>query len=410
MRALIVTQYFWPESFYINDVVATLVKNGVEVDVLTGKPNYPEGKVFQGYTAGGLHKETWCGCNIVRVPLVPRGQNSAWRLAANYLSFVLSGSLFGPWLLREQKYDVVFAYGVSPILQTIPALLLGRIKGCKVISWVQDLWPESLKATGYIHNRHVLDAISTLVSWIYRRTDLLLVQSQAFIAPVKRLAPMTPVAYQPNSVDAIFTLPPFDTVALPDIPVLDTGFPVVFAGNVGAAQAVEVIIESATRLADHPEIRFVVIGQGSRWEWMKEQAKSRGLRNLHLPGRFPINTMPGLLRKAGALIVTLTDDPIFAQTIPNKIQAYMAVGRPIVACLNGEGARVVTEAGAGISVPSGDTDRLVAAVLQLFEMTPEQRAEMGVSGRQYFLDHFEHEKLMQRLFKHLEAFVFRERA
>lgn len=409
MRVLIVTQYFWPESFYLNDVVATLVKYGVEVDVLTGKPNYPEGKVFQGYTAYGFQKETWRGSNIVRVPLFPRGQNSTWRLAANYVSFVLSGSLLGPWLLRERQYDVVFAYGVSPILQTIPALLLGRIKGCKVISWVQDLWPESLKATGYIHNQRVLDAVRSLVSWIYRHTDLLLVQSLAFIAPVKQLAPTTPVAYQPNSVDAIFNLPLSDMVALPDIPALDTGFSVVFAGNIGAAQDVEVIVEAATRLADHPDIRFVVIGQGSRWEWMNEQVKERGLQNLHLPGRFPINAMPGLLKKAGAVLVTLTDDPIFAQTIPNKIQAYMAVGRPILACLNGEGARVVVDAGAGISVPSGDTDRLVAAVMLLFEMTPEQRAAIGASGRQYFLEHFEHDKLVQRMLKHLETLAVRGR-
>jgi glycosyltransferase involved in cell wall biosynthesis len=409
MRVLIVTQYFWPESFYLNDVVATLVKSGVEIDVLTGKPNYPEGKVFKGYTACGVQKETWRGINIVRVPIFPRGNSSAWRLVVNYLSFVISGSILGSWLLRKRQYDVVFGYGVSPILQTIPALLLSRIKGCKIVSWVQDLWPESLKATGYVNNQRVLDVVKSLVSWMYRRNDLLLVQSQAFIAPVKQLAPTTPVVYQPNSVDAIFTLPPSDTVTLPEIPALNTGFAVVFAGNIGGAQAVEVIVEAASRLADHPEIRFVLIGQGSRWQWMNEQVKARGLRNLHLPGRFPINTMPGLLRKASVLLVTLADEPIFAQTIPNKIQAYMAVGRPILACLNGEGARVVGEAGAGVPVSAGDTDSLVDAVLQMYHMSPEQRAAMGASGHQYFLEHFEHDKLVNRMLKHLETLVGRER-
>jgi glycosyltransferase involved in cell wall biosynthesis len=408
MRVLVVTQYFWPESFYLNDVVATLVKNGVEIDVLTGKPNYPEGKVLNGYRALGCQRETWNGCNILRVPLFPRGQKSAWRLVANYLSFVLFTSLLGPWLLRKRQYDIIFGYGVSPILQTIPALLIGRIKGCKVVTWVQDLWPDSLKATGYVHNQTVLDAVGSVVSWIYRRNDLLLVQSQAFVEPIKQLAPATPIAYQPNSVDSSFTLQPSAEVALPDISELDQGFPVVFAGNIGSAQAIEVIVEVATRLADHPEIRFVVIGQGSRWEWMNEQVKARGLRNLHLPGRFPINTMPGLLKKAGALLVTLANESIFAQTIPNKIQAYMAVGRPILACLNGEGARVVTEAEAGISVPGGDTNRLVAAVLQIYDMSPAQRAAMGASGRQYFLEHFEHEKLVQSMLKHFETLAAAE--
>ncbi|MGO0790244.1 glycosyltransferase family 4 protein [Herbaspirillum seropedicae] len=409
MRVLIVTQYFWPEGFYLNDVVASMVSNGIEVDVLTGKPNYPEGKVFNGYTAWGCQQESWRGINILRVPLYPRGQKSAWRLAANYLSFVLSGSIFGLWLLRKRQYDVVFGYGVSPILQTIPAILLAKVKGCKVVSWVQDLWPDSLKATGYVRNQLALDAVKSLVSWIYRHTDLLLLQSQAFVAPVKQLAPTTPVAYQPNSVDAIFTQPPSEAVALPEIPALDTGFPVVFAGNVGAAQAVEVIVEAATRLADHPEIRFVVIGQGSRWEWMNEQVKARGLCNLHLPGRFPVNTMPGLLKKAGAVLVTLTDEPIFAQTIPNKIQAYMAVGRPILASLNGEGARVVAEAEAGLAVPAGDPDRLVDAVLEVFNMSSEQRAAMGASGRRYFMQHFEHEQLVKRMLHHFETLAVKER-
>lgn len=409
MRVLIVSQYFWPESFYLNDVVATLVKNGVEIDVLTGKPNYPEGKVFEGYRTWGCHWETWKGSNILRVPLFPRGQKSAWRLVANYLSFVILGSLLGPWLLRKRQYDIVFGYGVSPILQTIPALLIGRIKGCKIVSWVQDLWPESLKATGYIHNENLLGTIRILVSWIYRQNDLLLLQSKAFVEPIKLLAPHTRVAYQPNSVDPSFSRQAAIDLVLPEIPALDSGFPVVFAGNIGSAQAVEVIVEAAARLADHPEIRFVVIGQGSRWEWMAEQAMERGLSNLHLPGRFPIHTMPGVLKKAGALMVTLTNDPIFRKTIPNKIQAYMAVGRPILACLDGEGARVVTEAGAGISVPSGDIDRLVAAVLQMYVMKPEQRALMGISGRQYFLEHFEHEKLVQRMLEHFEILVVSER-
>lgn len=405
MRVLVVTQYFWPEDFYLNHVLATMVKSGIEVDVLTGKPNYPGGKVFDGYTAWGCQQERWRGINILRVPLFPRGQKRAWRLAVNYLSFVLCGSIFGLWQLRKRQYDVIFGYGVSPILQTIPALLLGRVKGCKVMTWVQDLWPDSLKATGYVRNRFVLEVVKFVVAWIYRRTDLLLVQSEAFIVPIKQMAPRTQVVYQPNSVDTIFTLPLSDEVPLPAIPALDSGFPLVFAGNIGEAQAVEVIVEAAERLLSHPDVRFVVIGQGSRWEWMNEQVEVRGLKNLHLPGRFSIATMPGLLKKAGALLVTLTDEPIFAQTVPNKIQAYLAVGRPILASLNGEGARLVAKAGAGISVPAGDVEGLVAAVLRLFEMPPEQREEMAASGRRYFLEHFEHDKLVHQMLNHFESLI-----
>ena len=291
-----------------------------------------------------------------------------------------------------------------PILQAIPAIFLGWLKRTGVMVWVQDLWPDSLAATGYVRNPRVLLVVEWVVRWIYRHTDLLLVQSRAFEAPVAALASGKPIAYYPNSGDATFAEPPSPDVALPDVPALDEGFAVVFAGNVGAGQAVEVMVEAAALLKDVPQIRFVVFGQGSRWDWMHEQVQSRELTNLHLPGRFPVNTMPGLMQKAGALLVTLADEPIFALTVPNKVQAYMAAGRPILACLNGEGARLVAEeAQAGLSVPAQDAKALAAAVLQLYRMSPEERAHLGANGRRYFKAHFDHDKLVDELMAHLRG-------
>ena len=409
MRVLVVTQYFWPESFRINDVVRTLVEKGIEVDVLTGKPNYPEGVISPGYRIGGCQVESWAGAAVYRVPLFPRGARSAWRLIFNYLSFVVAGVICGPWMLRKRKYDVVFVYGLSPILLAIPAILLSWLKRRKLVVWVQDLWPDSLAATGYVRNPRVLRAVAWVVRWIYRHTDLLLVQSRAFEAPVAAMAPGKPVAYYPNSVDAMFSEPPLPDVALPDVPALDEGFAVVFAGNVGAGQAVEVMVEAAVLLKDVPAIRFVVFGQGSRWDWMREQVQLRGLTNLHLPGRYPIETMPGLMQKAAALLVTLADQPIFAATVPNKVQAYMAAGRPILACLNGEGARLVAEAGAGLTVPAEDAQVLATAVLRLYQMPVEERAALGANGRRYFKEHFDHEQLTDQLIEHFRSFSKVER-
>ena len=408
MRVLVVSQYFWPEEFRINEVVQSLTARGVEVDVLTGKPNYPEGAIFEGYRAWGTQVESWGGATVFRVPLFPRGARSAWRLALNYLSFALKGTFFGPWLLRKRQYDVVFVYGLSPILLAIPAIFLSRLKRRKLMVWVQDLWPDSLAATGYVRNDRVLRLVESVVRWIYQHTDLLLVQSRAFVAPVAALAPGKPIVYYPNSVDASFCEPPATDVLLPQVPALDDGFAVVFAGNVGAGQAVEVIVEAAELLKAYPEIRFIVLGQGSSWGWMCEQVQARGLSNLHLPGRFPITTMPGLMQKASALLVTLADEPIFALTVPNKVQAYMAAGRPILACLNGEGVRLVEEAGAGLGVPAQDAQALAAAVLQLYRMPLEQRAEMGANGRRYFKAHFDHDKLVDELMTHLHAMAVKD--
>lgn len=401
MKLLVVSQYFWPESFRINDLVKTLTEKGVEVDVLTGKPNYPEGRIYPGYRALGCQKEQWCGANLYRIPLVPRGAKSTPRLVMNYFSFMVSGLLFGPWLLRKRRYDAIFVYGVSPILQAIPALFLSWFKRSPVIIWVQDLWPESLAATGYVRNQWVLALVARIVRFIYRRADLLLVQSRAFVPFVASLAPGKAILYYPNSVDQAFCVP--SAVALPVIPALDQGFPVVFAGNIGVGQAVEVIVEAASLLKDYTDIRFVVIGQGSRRDWMREQVELLGLTNLHLPGRYPVSTMPGLMQKAGALLVSLTDEPIFAATVPNKVQAYMASGRPILASLNGEGARLVKEADAGLATPAGDAKALAAAVLQLFQMTPAERDKLGANGRRYFKDHFDHDMLTEQLIEHVRA-------
>lgn len=403
MKILIVSQYFWPEGFRINDVVRSLVEKGVEVDVLTGKPNYPEGAIFPGYRAGRCQVEPWEGAAVYRVPLFPRGARSAWRLALNYLSFVVTGLVCGPWMLRGRGYDAILVYAPSPILQAVPAIFLGWLKRTGVTLWVQDLWPESLSATGYVRNPRVLRAVEWVVRWIYRHTDLLLVQSRAFVAPVAALAPGKPIAYYPNSVDGAFAETPSPDVALPEVPALDEGFAVVFAGNVGAGQAVEVMVEAAELLKDVPAIRFVVFGQGSRWDWMREQVQARGLSNLHLPGRFPVNTMPGLMQKAGALLVTLADEPIFALTVPSKVQAYMAAGRPILACLNGEGARLVAQAQAGMSVPAQDAKALASAALRLYQMPVEERAQLGANGRRYFKTHFDHDKLVDELMVHFRT-------
>jgi len=400
MKVLVVSQYFWPESFRITDVAKTLLDKGVEVEVLTGKPNYPRGQIYPGYRAWGCQQETYQGIDIYRIPLLTRG-NGGWRLALNYLSFIVSGLLFAPWLLRKKRFDAIFIYAPSPILQAIPAIFLGWLKGCPVVLWVQDLWPESLSATGHVRNRIVLKLVERVVRFIYRHTELLLVQSHAFEAPVRALAAATPIVYYPNSVDDTFAQPARSEP--PRVEGLGEGFSVMFAGNIGTAQAVGVIVEAASLLKEQPDIHFIVLGEGSRWEWMREEAQKRGLGNMHLPGRFPVETMPGFMQRASALLVTLADQEIFKATIPSKVQAYLAAGRPILACLNGEGANLVTAAGAGLAVPAEDGHALADAVLRLYRMPEAEREAMGACGRLYYAEHFAHDMLVDQLIGHLRS-------
>lgn len=394
MRVLIISQYFWPENFSVNSVVQTLGDKGVEVEVLTGKPNYPQGEIYTGYRSWGCQRETWHHIEINRIPLFARGKGG-WHLALNYLSFVVAGLIFAPWVLRRKKYDVVFIYAPSPIFQAIPAILLGWLKNCPVVLWVQDLWPESPAATGHIKNRWVLKLVELVVRFIYSHTDLLLVQSRAFEIPVKNLSSDTPVVYHPNSVDASFSSQPTSEISV--VAGLGRGFSVMFAGNIGTAQAVSVIVDAASLLKGYSDINFVVLGDGSSRPWMQAEIERLGLKNLHLPGKFPVESMPGLMRQASALLVTLTNKPIFAATVPNKIQAYMAAGRPIIACLNGEGARLVIEAGAGLAAPAEDSNALAEAILRLYGQTAGELEIMGNNGRKYYEQHFDHDRLTDQL-------------
>jgi len=401
VKILVSSQHFWPENFRINDLVQALIERGLKVDVLTGKPNYPEGRYFPGYRGWGCQREQWSGATIFRVPLAARGSGRALRLVINYLSFIGSGLLFAPWLLRRRSYNVVFVYASSPLLQAIPAIFLSWLKQCPVVVWIEDLWPESLAATGYVRNRLILAGVGRVVRFIYRHSDLLLVPSRAFEPSVAAAAPGKPIVYYPNSVEAVFCDPAIGEQ--PDVPGLDTGFPVVFAGNIGTAQVVDVIVEAASLLSAYSDIRFVMLGGGSRREWLLQEVQARGLTNVYIPGRYPVEEMPGILKKASALLVTLADEPIFSVTVPGRIQTYLAAGRPILASLNGEGARLVIEAEAGLASPAEDPRALADAVLQLFRMAPAEREKMGMNGRRYFSEHFDRELLVDQLLDHFRS-------
>jgi glycosyltransferase involved in cell wall biosynthesis len=397
--------YFWPESFRINGLVRSLRATGCTVTILTGQPNYPEGTIFAGYSALSileqLHEE---GYTIYRVPLVPRAKASALRLIANYASFVIAATLLGPWLLRGQEFDVVFVYAPSPILQAIPAILIKQIKKARLVTWVQDLWPQSLESTGFVKSPTLLRMVERLVRWIYQRHDLLLGQSRSFVASIRELAGGVPVEYFPNPGEAIFDLA---SDSRDPMLRLDSGFNVVFAGNLGSVQALEMVLDAAGLLRDQVEIRFILIGSGSRSAWLKAEVSRRGLANVQLPGRFAPEEMPPILAQASVLLASLIRNPTMSQTIPAKVQAYLAAGRPIIAALDGEGANVVLEAGAGLVVPAEDAVALSNAVVRLQSASDDERARMGEAGRSFYQRHFVPDVLARQLVDRLQDLVAR---
>lgn len=396
LRILLVTQYFWPENFQINHLVRALRDRGHSVEVLTGKPNYPSGRFFDGYSAFGRSQDLFEGIPVRRVPLVPRGNGGSLRLAINYPSFAVSATTAGLAKIRGD-FDCIFVYAPSPITACLPALAIGRKTGAPVVLWVQDLWPESVTAASNAKSlRHAMPLLNWLVGSIYRGCARILIQSRAFRPSIESFAiPPERIAYLPQSVDDVFKQVPAAEGA--PAALQEQGFKIVFAGNIGQAQDFETLLEAADRLRDKP-VRWIILGDGRRREWLSGEIRRRKLETqVALPGAFPEMAMPGFFAHADALIVMLRDEPIFALTIPTKVQAYLACGKPIIAALRGEGARLIEESDAGVTAEPGDPDSLAAAVVRLMRSSPVQRAEMGARGLAYSRENFDRDMLVDRL-------------
>jgi glycosyltransferase involved in cell wall biosynthesis len=390
VRILVLSQYFWPENFRINDVVEGLVERGHQVTVYTGTPNYPGGRFFPGYGFLGPWRETYKGAEVRRVPLLPRGGGGGIRLALNYLSHAFFATLLAPWH-AGWAYDAILVYEPSPVTIGIPARFLRWLKRAPLVFWVQDLWPESLEATGAVKNGAVLSMVDRLVKWIYRGCDRILVQSQAFIPSIRgHGVDESRIGYLPNSAEGFYKR--MERSGEDDLP---KGFRVLYAGNIGAAQDFPTILAAAERLKGEARIQWIVLGDGRMREWVKSEIARRGLKNMHLLGSHPPESMPRYFAQADVLLATLRREPIFAYTIPSKIQSYIACGQPVIAALDGEGGRIIREARAGWAVPAEDPQALARAVLEASRST--ELAAMGERAEACFREQFEREKLLTRL-------------
>lgn len=399
MRVLVVSQYFWPENFRINDLVTELERRGHEVAVLTGVPNYPEGRILPEFRRDPARFMRYGNATVVRVPLVSRGGGRSLRLALNYASFAMCGMIVGIWRLRRCQFDVIFVFQPSPVTACLPALAIGWRGGVPVILWVCDLWPETLAAVGAVRARWLLALIGGLVRFIYRRCAMVLGQSRAFGANIARYTgDASRFRYFPTWAESLFegALDAVDPAE--EVRHLAGGFNIVFAGNIGDAQDFPTILDAADALRDRHDIRWLIVGDGRAAAAVRAEIARRALHETVLMlGRHPVERMPSFFRVASALLVTLRRDPVFALTTPGKVQAYLASGLPVVAALDGEGARVITESGGGIVCAAGDGAALARQVLALTELTPAARAEMGERGRAYCRREFDRERLMGQL-------------
>jgi glycosyltransferase involved in cell wall biosynthesis len=348
-------------------------------------PNYPQGSYFKGYRPWGPLRETNEGVRVKRVPVVPRGRGRGWNLALTYGSFVVAASV-RLLFRRRHPWDVVLVYEPSPVTTALPALFHRAMTGIPVAIWVQDLWPESIVSTGMVRAKLLVSLVGRLSNGIYRACDRVMGQSRSF---VERLAEAgvarDRLDYLPNWAEDSYRPVP---APAPESE-WERGFSVLFAGNLGRVQALDTILEAAALVDDDPEVHWVILGDGATRQWMEEEARRRGLGRVHFLGRHPAAEMPRFFARASAMLVSLKADASLAMTIPAKLQSYLACGRPILASLDGEGARAVEESGAGYASAAGNARGLADNVRRMKRLSPRDRDDLGRAGRAYYIREFD---------------------
>lgn len=396
MKIWIITQYFYPENFNINQVAVDLAGRGHQVTVLSGMPNYPSGEFSPGFGGWRVRRDDHNGIAVIRVPVLARGRGTPARLVLNYLSYAIIASIVAPFVLRGRP-DAIFVYQPSPLTVAFPAIVLSWIKRSPVVLWVQDLWPESLAAGNLTPSPSLVRIVRRIAGFIYRRCALVLVQSPAYVAPIQALAPQAAIRYFPNSADRQYH--PIDAPAgAAELFGLPDGFRVIYAGNVGIAQDFDTIVAAAERLRDRTDIQWVIVGEGRRKGWLRNEIAKRKLGGtFHLIDQQLTDLMPSYFALAHALLVTLSKSPVAAITIPAKVQAYLACGRPIIGAIEGEAAKIVAQSGAGLTCAPGRPAELADTVIALRNKTPAEREQMGKAGRRYFEAEFEQTVLMEKL-------------
>lgn len=400
MRVLLVTQYFYPENFKSNDIAFELVKRGYDVTVLTGIPNYPTGRFFKGY---GLFKNRTQSINGVKVKrsfLFSRGNGGGIRLALNYFSWAFFASIDALFLALFHKYDAILVHEPSPITQGFPALIVKKIQRIPLYFWVLDLWPESLTSAGGVTNQKVLSFFTSIVRLIYNNSDKILISSRGFRESIVEKGDYgQKLIYYPNWAEKIFEKT--EGCKLPEIP---EGFVVMFAGNIGEAQDFDNIMRAALLLKDDLDIKFVFVGDGRKKGWVDSFVREHQLeKTVYVLGRFPLDFMPSFFQAADVMLLMLKDELIFNLTVPAKLQAYMAAGKPIVAMINGEGAAIIQESGCGFAVRAGDYKNLAGKIKALRDMPLKDRAQLGLNGKLYCNKNFSLDGCIDHLCNELKS-------
>lgn len=386
---LVISQYFYPEQFRINDMCAEWVKRGYKVTVLTGYPNYPQGEYYDGYGWFKRTRQRWKGVDIIRIPLTARGQGSV-KLALNYFSFVVSGFFWA--LTTNVKADYVFTFEVSPMTQALIGTWYSKRRKIPNYLYVQDLWPENVEIVTGIHSPLVIKPIEAMVNHIYKHCDVIFATSPSFVKEIQKRVKKdkSKVKYLPQYAEDFYK--PVERKPVSEIPN-DDSLKIIFTGNIGKAQGLDILPKTAKLLKGKENVKFVIVGDGRDKDNFLKQIANNGVQDMFIMiDRQPPERIPELLAACDAAFISFMPDPLFEKTIPAKLQSYMACGMPIIAAATGETKRIVEGSKCGLCSDIGNVAELEKNIKQLIHSCDMDQMSK-VSG-QYYISHFNKNKIM----------------
>ena len=393
---LVIAQYFYPEQFRINDICTEWVKRGYKVTVVTGIPNYPQGKYYDGYGLFKKRKETYNGMDIIRIPLIPRG-NNAIMLALNYLSFVVSGFFWK--MFTNIKADYVFIFEVSPMTQALPGVWYAKKMKIPCYLYVTDLWPENVEIVAGITNKKILNAIGIMVDYIYKRCDRIFTSSESFIqAIVDRGTKREKLEFWPQYAEDYYKPVDKGNANIPEIPNDDI-FNIIFAGNIGFAQGLDVLPEAAKILKEtNIKVRFNIVGDGRFKETLKAKVEESQVTDyFNFIDKQPATRIPEFMAVSDATLISLSKSKVFSITLPAKTQSCLACGVPVIVSADGEIQDVINKADAGVCSDAGDAKGLAENIQKLVSMPGQKHKDMAQNAVDYYQKNFDKETLLNRM-------------
>lgn len=385
MKILVVSQNFYPDNFKINQIVQEFVKKGNEVDVLTGLPDYANGKASKDYRFFKKRKEAYHGAMVFRVPIVYRRTGAIFR-SLNYLSFALTGWLWA--LFHRKKYDVVYVYQTSPVTMGVPAIRAARKSKAKLVLYCLDIWPESVQAMNISEGSFPFFLIGKISRYIYSKADVISVSSPYFCQYLNK-------EHQINENKMVFIPQHSEQIKVEvsnEEPTNTVNF--LFAGNIGTVQDVEVIIEAASSIRNE-DFKVHIVGNGTNLAKCEKLVIENNMSDkIIFYGRHPYEEMPNFYQFTDVCLLTLKNNKI-GQTIPTKLQDYMSAGKAIAAAINGDAQQIIKDANCGLFAEASDVDGL-AKVMQKMIADPTQNAIYGENAKEYFESHFTKESFIQK--------------